>query len=34
MDVQDCLQMLREIKDVSFATVDGKGHPRFSASST
>ncbi|MBB5182147.1 4Fe-4S binding protein [Catenisphaera adipataccumulans] len=27
MNAQDCLQMLREIKDVSFATVDEKGMP-------
>lgn len=28
MDVQDCLNMLREIKDVAFATVDAKGKPQ------
>ena len=33
MNAQDCLRTLREIKDVSFATVDAEGHPR-SASST
>lgn len=27
MNTQDCLQMLREIKDVSFATVDENGMP-------
>jgi uncharacterized pyridoxamine 5'-phosphate oxidase family protein/NAD-dependent dihydropyrimidine dehydrogenase PreA subunit len=27
MNAQDCLQMLREIRDVSFATVDTKGMP-------
>ena len=27
MNAQDCLQMLREIKDVSFATVDENGKP-------
>jgi uncharacterized pyridoxamine 5'-phosphate oxidase family protein/NAD-dependent dihydropyrimidine dehydrogenase PreA subunit len=27
MNAQDCLQMLREIKDVSFATVDENGMP-------
>ena len=27
MNAQDCLQMLREIKDVSFASVDEKGFP-------
>ncbi|MGI6050893.1 MAG: 4Fe-4S binding protein [Bilifractor sp.] len=27
MNAQDCLQMLREIKDVSFASVDEKGIP-------
>ncbi|MGN0287444.1 MAG: 4Fe-4S binding protein [Atopobiaceae bacterium] len=29
MDAQDCLQTLREIKDVSFATVDQEGHPQI-----
>lgn len=29
MDVQDCLDTLRKIKDVSFATVDEKGHPQI-----
>ena len=31
MDAQDCLQMLREIQDVSFATVgeDGLPHNRI-----
>ena len=29
MDAQDCLQTLREIKDVSFATVDEEGHPQI-----
>jgi uncharacterized pyridoxamine 5'-phosphate oxidase family protein/NAD-dependent dihydropyrimidine dehydrogenase PreA subunit len=27
MNAQDCLQMLREIRDVSFATVDAEGMP-------
>jgi uncharacterized pyridoxamine 5'-phosphate oxidase family protein len=27
MNAQDCLQMLREIRDVSFATVDADGFP-------
>ncbi|MCH3988160.1 MAG: hypothetical protein PUB14_06600 [Lachnospiraceae bacterium] len=27
MNAQDCLQMLRDIKDVSFATADEKGLP-------
>ena len=27
MKIQDCLQILREIKDVAFATVDEKGMP-------
>lgn len=27
MEVQDCLNMLREIRDVSFATVDAEGMP-------
>ncbi len=25
MNTQDCLQILRDVKDVTFATVDGKG---------
>lgn len=29
MNVQDCLQALRNIKDVSFATVDEQGHPQI-----
>jgi uncharacterized pyridoxamine 5'-phosphate oxidase family protein/NAD-dependent dihydropyrimidine dehydrogenase PreA subunit len=29
MNAQDCLQTLREIKDVSFATVDQEGHPKI-----
>lgn len=29
MNAQDCLQTLREIKDVSFATVDQEGHPQI-----
>ena len=29
MDAQDCLDTLRQIKDVSFATVDGEGHPQI-----
>lgn len=28
MNGQDCLQMLREIKDVAFATVDKRGCPQ------
>lgn len=28
MNIQDCLQSLREIKDVAFATVDEKGFPQ------
>ena len=28
MEAQDCLQILRDIKDVAFATVDEKGMPR------
>ncbi len=28
MNAQDCLNMLREIKDVAFATVDAKGKPQ------
>ena len=28
MNAQDCLQILRDVKDVTFATVDGKGRPR------
>ncbi|RGU95992.1 4Fe-4S dicluster domain-containing protein [Clostridium sp. AF15-17LB] len=28
MDVQDCLNMLRDIKDVAFATVDAEGKPQ------
>lgn len=27
MKAQDCLDILREIKDVAFATVDEKGNP-------
>lgn len=29
MEAQDCLQILRDIKDVAFATVDEKGMPRI-----
>lgn len=29
MNVQDCLKMLREIKDVAFATVDDNGMPQI-----
>ncbi|WP_130811150.1 4Fe-4S binding protein [Olsenella sp. Marseille-P4559] len=29
MDAQDCLQTLREIRDISFATVDAEGHPQI-----
>ena len=29
MNVQDCLQTLRAIRDVSFATVDQEGHPQI-----
>ena len=29
MDAQDCLDTLRQIKDVSFATVDQEGHPQI-----
>ena len=29
MNVQDCLQTLRDIRDVSFATVDQEGHPQI-----
>lgn len=29
MTAQDCIRMLREIKDVAFATVDGKGQPQI-----
>lgn len=29
MDAQDCLQTLRNIRDVSFATVDAEGHPQI-----
>ena len=29
MDAKVCLQMLREIKDVAFATVDEKGKPQI-----
>lgn len=29
MNAQDCLQILREIKDVAFATADGEGRPRI-----
>lgn len=28
MNAQECLQILRKIKDVAFATVDGKGQPQ------
>lgn len=28
MDAQNCLQLLRDIKDVAFATVDEQGHPQ------
>ena len=28
MNAQECLHILREIKDVSFATVDEKGFPQ------
>ena len=28
MNVQDCLQILRDVKDVAFATVDEKGMPQ------
>ncbi len=28
MNAQDCLQILREVKDVTFATTDGNGRPR------
>ena len=28
MDARDCFKVLREIKDVSFATVDRHGHPQ------
>lgn len=28
MEVQDCLALLRSIKDVVFATVDGDGRPQ------
>mgnify|MGYP002595988828 CR=1 FL=1 len=28
MNAQECLHILREIKDVSFATVDKKGFPQ------
>ena len=28
MKAQDCLDILREIKDVAFATVDEKGKPQ------
>lgn len=28
MKVKDCLEILRDIKDVAFATVDEKGHPQ------
>ena len=28
MKAQDCLQILREIKDVAFATVDEQGQPQ------
>lgn len=29
MNAQDCIKMLREIKDVAFATVDEKGRPQI-----
>ncbi len=29
MDANTCLKMLREIKDVAFATVDEKGKPQI-----
>lgn len=29
MNVQRCLEILREVKDVAFATVDEKGLPQF-----
>ena len=29
MNAQECLKILREIKDVSFATVDAKGQPQI-----
>lgn len=29
MNAQDCLNTLRQIKDVSFATVDEEGHPQI-----
>ena len=29
MNVQRCLDILREIKDVAFATVDENGFPQF-----
>ncbi|MGN0055050.1 MAG: 4Fe-4S binding protein [Atopobiaceae bacterium] len=29
MNAQDCLQTLRDIKDISFATVDAEGHPQI-----
>ena len=28
MNAQDCLRILREVKDVTFATTDGNGRPR------
>ena len=28
MTAKDCIRMLREIKDVAFATVDDKGQPQ------
>ena len=29
MDAQRCLELLREVKDVAFATVDKKGLPQI-----
>lgn len=29
MNAQDCLQILRDVKDVAFATVDEKGLPQI-----
>ena len=29
MNVQDCLRILRDVKDVAFATVDEKGLPQI-----
>ena len=28
MELKDCLQILRDIKDVAFATVDDRGMPQ------